>query len=515
MTLFQYLFQAPTADWIRFLGFLVGIVFFILLAEKARHSMGWQPEFNRKLVHILTGVLIMVAALFFESGRPLIWMAIIFIGVNYAGIRTGKLKGMHGTARVSYGTVFYPLTFLILVLTCWPERKGILMIAMSILAISDAAAAIVGENIRNPHGYHWGKDRKSIEGSLVMLLTSWFLATVFLLVLPGHFFAGPVMPVTWRTALWIGAATAVVSTAMEALSAQGSDNLTAPLGAAFVLGFMLQNSVSGNIQFTAGLLMGITIAVLAYRVHFLTASGSVGTFLLAALVYGVGGWAWTVPILTFFILSSVLSKVGKKHKARFRLMFEKTSNRDIGQVIANGGVAGAVVLLHHFFPDPSWYALYLGALAAVTADTWATEVGVFSSTSPVSIKNFRRVEPGTSGGITLLGTVSAFMGALVIALSGRLAAPRIWESSPSGTLFWIIVTGGFLGSLLDSFLGATLQAHFQCPECRKVTEKREHCGGNTTLYHHGIHWLNNDWVNIFCAAAGVSVVFILREWIVL
>ena len=504
MTILKFLFHAPTTDWIRFVCFFIGIILFIAVAEKTRTALGWSPEVNRKLVHVLTGVLVFFTPFFFVSNKPLIWMAVLFMAINYAGVKTGKLKGMHGTDRRSYGTVFYPMTFLFLVVTCWQSHKIILTISMLILALSDAAAAIVGENLKHPHEYRLGGEKKSLEGSSVMFLTS-FLIVLILLPLVDHLDG---RTVSWATAGWIGLATALVATAMEALSSGGSDNLSAPLGAAFVLSFMLNHQVQENIQFTIGLGLALLIALSSYRTRFLTASGSVGTFLLATLIFGIGGWTWAVPILTFFVLSNLLSKIGKTHKAQFGLMFEKSSRRDIGQVLANGAAAGLIMLLYNYFPNPIWYLFYLSALAAVNADTWATEIGVFSKIPPRSIKTFQKVPTGTSGGITPLGTTSALLGSFVIASSGWLAASPDFEFSILQTSFWIVVGAGFLASLVDSLLGATIQAQYRCPICKKTTEKKTHCQGNKTHLVSGHGWLDNDWVNAFCSLSGVLFVWI-------
>lgn len=95
MALLRYLFGAPGSDWIHFLFFLTGIILFIGIAEKTRSALGWPPKVTRKLVHILTGVLIFFTPYWFVSNRPLIWLAVIFIAVNFTGIKSGKLKGMH------------------------------------------------------------------------------------------------------------------------------------------------------------------------------------------------------------------------------------------------------------------------------------------------------------------------------------------------------------------------------------------------------------------------------------
>jgi len=492
------LFSASTGDWIRFGGFFLGIVLFIAAAEKTRVVLGWPPEVNRKLVHVLTGVLIFFTPFFFQSNRPLIWMAVLFIVVNYMGVRSGKLKGMHDTRRRSYGTVFYPMTFLFLVISCWQSHKVVLMLSMLILALADAAAAIMGENLKRPHEYYLGRDKKSWEGSLVMFITT------FAVVCIGLPFVGSIdgFNVGWSSAGWIALITAVVATALEALSSSGSDNLTAPLGAAFVLSFMLSRPTVENIQLSIGLGLALLVALLSSRARFLTPSGSVGTFLLATLIFGVGGWVWALPILTFFLISSLLSKVGKAHKTQFGLMFEKSSRRDIGQVLANGAVAGLIVVLYNYDPNPIWFVVYLGALAAVNSDTWATEIGVFSPIPPRSIRTLRQVLPGSSGGVTLLGLFSGLIGSAVIVFIGWLVASGVFISNIVGRMFWIIVTAGLLGSIVDSVLGATLQAQYQCPSCHKITEKKVHCTGEATQLVSGYAWLNNDWVNFFCSSSG-------------
>ncbi|HDQ44859.1 MAG TPA: DUF92 domain-containing protein [bacterium] len=504
MPLYDILFDAPVSDWLKFAGFFLGIFLFIFIAEKTRAALGWHAEVNRKLVHIGTGVLIFTCAFLFESKTPLIWMAVLFIGINFLGVRTGRLKGMHGTARHTYGTVFYPLAFLVLVLTCWEGHKVILMMSMLILAISDAMAAIVGENLKKPHEFILLKDKKSAEGSAVMFATTLLL---FLAVLPRIAYLDNLTFPWWR-ALWIGLITAAVATAFEALSSAGSDNLTAPLGAAYMMYLMIGRPIGFNIQVTLGFFLALTVAVLSVRAKFLSPSGGVMTFLLGTLIFGAGGVAWTAPILVFFFSSSLLSKLGKRNKSRFQHLYEKTGTRDAGQVLANGGIAGLMVILNSFWNHPFWYALYLGAVAAVNADTWATEIGVFSRFKPRSVRTFRIVPHGTSGGITPLGTFASLCGSALIVVSGWLTAPGEFGVMPRAAWFWIIIAAGLAASLADSLLGATIQAQYRCVRCQKITEKPIHCGGKTALVN-GCSRVNNDSVNLISSAVGAGLVWLL------
>jgi len=254
-------------------------------------------------------------------------------------------------------------------------------------------------------------------------------------------------------------------------------------------------------QLISGIVFGFVLVGLSYKFKFLTISGSVATFILAVLIYGFGGWPWTVPILVFFILSSLLSKTGKTQKQKFKNTFEKTGIRDYTQVIANGGLAGIFLLIWIFYPNPLFYSLYLVALSSATADTWATEIGVLSTSKPILITNFKKVEPGVSGGISLYGTSASFVGSFFLALSGYLFTKDL-----NSTI--LIGISGFSGSLIDSILGSTIQSQYKCSICQSYTEKKLHCETITNKIS-GLNWFNNDLVNIFSAIAACGIFYVL------
>jgi uncharacterized protein (TIGR00297 family) len=255
------------------------------------------------------------------------------------------------------------------------------------------------------------------------------------------------------------------------------------------------------LQFLIAALLGFIIAVAAYVARFLTRSGALATFFLAVIIYGIGGWQWTGPIVIFFVLSSFLSKYGRSRKVLFDQVFEKSSTRDWGQVLANGGFAGLIAILSALFPLCDFYPLYLGALAAVTADTWGTEIGVLTKGKTISVLTLKSVEPGTSGGISEYGTFGGAFGAAVVALSGYP-----WYTELRTTL--IVVVGGVAGSLVDSLLGATVQAQFRCEVCGRITERKVHCERMTELSR-GIPWFGNDIVNGLCSLVGAVVAWLV------
>jgi len=138
------------------------------------------------------------------------------------------------------------------------------------------------------------------------------------------------------------------------------------------------------------------------------------------------------------------------------------------------------------------------AVAVVTADTWGTEIGVLARHQPRSVLSGRRVPPGTSGGITLSGTLGGVTGALIVTLT---ALPFITLSLPQ---ILAIVAFGALGSLIDSALGATVQAQYRCPSCGRKTEKPVHCGTAAELTR-GFPWLRNDAVNLISTLLAVAL----------
>ncbi|MBM4161858.1 MAG: DUF92 domain-containing protein [Ignavibacteria bacterium] len=254
-------------------------------------------------------------------------------------------------------------------------------------------------------------------------------------------------------------------------------------------------------QFLIGILFGFIVSLASYYARFLDLSGAVATFILAVIVFGIGGWPWTGPIMAFFVSSSLLSRYGRSRKRQFDAAFEKSSTRDWGQVAANGGIAGVLVIVSAAFPVHDFYPLYLGAIAAVTADTWGTEIGLLTKGKTVSILTLRPVDKGTSGGVSEAGVIGGLSGAGLIALLGSFWYPDFLTAI-------VVVAAGGIGSTADSILGATLQAQYECVVCGKGTERRQHCAEPARLAR-GIAWVNNDVVNVVCAAAGAAVAWAL------
>lgn len=272
-----------------------------------------------------------------------------------------------------------------------------------------------------------------------------------------------------------------------------------------------------------GLIISAGIGLLAYRRQSLTRNGVLGAIITGTLIFGFGGWIAGLLLIAFFVSSSLLShfKENNARKQRAAEMFDKGGRRDLGQALANGGAAAGLAVLSWMAREnpttvSALYAAMIGALATVNADTWATELGVLSQSPPRLITQpHKRVAPGTSGGITPMGTSTAMLGAAFIGLcyvvftvlhrvvAGSTDAP---DASPGFLAIIIAATiAGLSGSLFDSMLGATVQAMYYSEKRGKETEKRFERDGTPNRPIRGWPWLNNDWVNFLASLFGAAV----------
>lgn len=258
-------------------------------------------------------------------------------------------------------------------------------------------------------------------------------------------------------------------------------------------------------QLIIAFFVSIVVVILALWRGSLSRSGAAGALVVGSLIFGLGGPVWGILLGLFFVSSSLLSHFKEDEKKVAAEKFGKGHKRDIGQVVANGGLGSLAAVLNVVLPGAVWFPLFVGIMATVTADTWATELGTLAKNPPRLITNGRRVEVGASGGVSLLGTLVSLMGGIIIGLSAGLLSPDLGVIT--GTLIGAV--GGLTGSLFDSLLGATVQQIYYCDNCQKDTERKVHKCGQQTRPLRGWSWLNNDLVNLFASIVGGLVAAVL------
>lgn len=252
-------------------------------------------------------------------------------------------------------------------------------------------------------------------------------------------------------------------------------------------------TTSGTSQLVAGVVVaGAALLALARWKRWLTAEATpvaIGVGLAVVLGTGAGGG---LLLLVFLSSTSVLTRFrygGMAHDGREHASIPR--GREARQVWANGGTAASCALLCVLPGLGVLGAGVAGALAAALADSWATEIGTAIRGRTVLITSFREVRPGTSGGVSVAGTLAGLAGS---SLAGGLVAlaPSLWVApwglrgsapwpghNPAITAGLAVALGGVAGMLLDSVLGATVEGRRP--------------------------WLDNEAVNLAATLAGAAV----------
>lgn len=262
-------------------------------------------------------------------------------------------------------------------------------------------------------------------------------------------------------------------------------------------------------EWLIGLACSTVIAGTAYAKRSLSGSGLIAAIMVGTVMYALGSVIWFGSLIAFFVSSTILSKWKKHRKQEAESGYEKSGRRDAGQVFANGGLGLLLCVAYWAIPHPLWWYAFLGVIAAVTADTWATEIGGFSRTPPRSIKTGRCVPHGTSGGVSVLGmgaslTGGLFIGAaswILLAMSGQSAPDAVTAAFRPAAWIGIASLAGIIGSLADSWIGATWQQMYRCRSCSREIEQARHCGKPAIRIRGRAGW-NNDAVNVAGSLVG-------------
>lgn len=209
--------------------YLFGIV---ILAEVIRKKNGLSSSFTRKVIHIGVGIWGLGALAFFNT----LWAVFIppasFIVINLISYKTQMFKSMEIDDKGNLGTVLYPLSICFLLLVFWPMGYRLVpFIGLLIMAFGDGLASIFGIKFGKHHYSFWAH-KKSIEGSIAMLVGS-LLAVMIVLISFGEMSSSEILLQAGITAL--------IATMIEGISPGTLDNLTVPLfsGFAYWLIFLL------------------------------------------------------------------------------------------------------------------------------------------------------------------------------------------------------------------------------------------------------------------------------------
>ncbi|MDQ1145047.1 uncharacterized protein (TIGR00297 family) [Bacillus sp. SORGH_AS 510] len=251
--------------------------------------------------------------------------------------------------------------------------------------------------------------------------------------------------------------------------------------------------------------IGVLITGLAgYIFKSLTVTGAIAAIITGLTVYLGFGIRGLILLGVFFTSSSLWSKYKSAAKRVIEEKLAKGATRDWRQVFANGGAAAFFSVIYYFHEDIIYLIGFVVCLASANSDTWASEIGSLSRKQPIYIRTFKRIEKGTSGAVSLLGSTAALAGSLLIAIFSY------WLFQLSFVLVLLIFLCGYLGNVIDTLVGAFYQQVNKCIECGLETEKKEHCN-KQTIRIKGSTIVDNDMVNFLSGVVAAVIAMVVVQ----
>lgn len=322
----------------------------LVIAELWSRLGSPKPEWTRKLVHTGGGIACLFFPFLVKSPWTVLIMALPLTVLFVLGGKMGFLKSLHGIKRKSRGAEYYPLAvFLTFVMT--QGRPWLYLPAVLVLAVADAFAALIGSRYGVVR-YEVEDEHKSLEGSLV------FLVLAFLAIhLPILLMTDLPRPVCVLAALLVAA----LVTGFEAISLQGADNLFIPVAVVVILGKITSKPLSEvAFQNLSLLAMCLVVGLAVWRLRSFNVGGAITFLLFAYGTWSLGNWYWALPVFA-----------GYAGYLLFRQRFTPPEHL-IGVKVRTMSRAllppFAMLILANGLRDAgTWFAPYLGALAAVVA----------------------------------------------------------------------------------------------------------------------------------------------------
>ena len=431
----------------------------------------------RKALHFLVVLLCAYVIASIENPELLVW---IFLGFTPVLLLVVKMKLLNISSGESFGIALFPLAFAILLMIDGLPRSYI-VISATILAISDPLAGLIGSKYARAY---WRPldEKKSWLGSAVFFISCGLIMALC-------------QEVNWMESDlsmgWIAIILmALLTTLSEMFSWRGSDNLFIPLIAALSMqGVMIHGATDGllTVVIVLGLGMGLV------KMGWLTVSGILAVVVMATwIVLMIGPTALVLPVL-FLIFGSLLSRLNRGDKSMAK---DDSHGRNAHQVFANGGIGMIMAVPYLLTHNELYLSLFTLVFTAAMSDTSSSEIGRRIKGTTWNIGTLKKVVPGESGGVSIIGTVAGLIGAMII---GGIS--YFIFGLPLSTVFWLTLLG-FIGMIIDSFLGAFLQGKYRVHGI--LLEE-----GRQDQLVSGFHWVDNSMVNFLSVGIVVLIGYIV------
>lgn len=410
------------------------------------------PEVRRQLVHILvgTGALLLPwltwwqAALIAAAG--LLFNVLVLPRLAPSVFRPGDLD-----APIRSGIIIYPLAVLALLIS-FPRQIEIAAAAWGVLAAGDGMATLVGAHVRTAP-LPWNR-AKSAGGLAAFVLFGWIAGSGL-----------AAWTASEQTALWwivvAPGIAALLAGFVETAPIRLNDNISVPATAALVLwslslvheDLLRASTPVWTTRLVPALVLNAGVASAGYFARTVTIPGAVTGAVIGVAVYLGTGWTGWVLLFASFLAAALATFAGFRRKAFAGIAEERGGRRGPGNAIANTGMAAWAALLCLGVGQPSLARLAMvAALVTSASDSVASEIGKAWGKTTWLLVGFRRVRPGTSGAVSMEGTVAGVAAAVLLAVVAVALGlmPATWIAP--------VVVAATVAGLVEGALGATLEA---------------------------------------------------------
>ena len=469
-------------------------VVFIVILVIATHYLGVKSPnrvfLSRKILHI--GAISAVAhATFITPPDQLSLFMNLILGAAI-GLTLAVFFGFfEAEGRKSWGIAYFPWVLYVLLLL-QPDRTDTIALSFLILAISDGFSALAGRYIRLPKMVApWNAtiNGKTWLGFGVFVVSSWWVLVVY--------FENQLLQkndgASLSTALMSLLVISLTAAMLELICKKGSDNLFLPFWVFLMLSWMDRLSFMVSLFGDYLPLIGL-LAYVVWRKKWLSVDGLFTAILLALVVVLAG--VSMIPLLIFFLLGSLASKINKKANSDVK----HGKPRDMWQVLANGGWVGFLALAKGILVDRGIIGSYdldavvILLMSAALGDTLSSEIGMRWGKNPFRITTGKPVPVGLSGGISFPGLAGALLGGVFMSIY----ASCVFE--PDMGLWLCIISAALGGSLIDSLLGDWVQEKFERRgQLSDVGLSEERVSGIKGMNNDAINFLSLGLV-LFCVA---------------
>lgn len=383
----------------------------------------------RKSIHFLTGIALF--GLTFLLDRPaLLWVIIAGALFAFASYWSQRFQLLHKTRHHSLGTLFYPIGVLGAFILLYHMPVYYFRASLLTLTVSDTMASIFGRIRTGNIYFNPLKEDKSLFGVGAFAATT---LIIFYFQLPDAAILAFLLLAT------------LLAIIFEVFSWRGSDNLSIPVGSA--LFFIVMDRHESDLVFLILLvLVAGVVATLLHRFRLLEKEASALAFFMTVYFIGALGFSWGIPIISFFITSVLLTIVRAKKLREPSAVY----SRNTWQVMANSIWAIIFSAAWLITGIEILILLYVSVIAAVTADTWASEIGPLFHRRCFSLYHREMKPSGINGGVSLAGSLAALAGSLFIVWMSYWLFDEVIDPG----LVVLLTIAGFMASMADSVLGA-------------------------------------------------------------